>query len=167
MQIFESVCCGTLVLFFVAVGLILLARILQQKSFSLIGILSLIFMGLMVKSLSGIWFSLGVKVRFDTEHLYVKFPLHKEIVYGWDEFRQVCICYTYLTSVRGGPYKIVICFVKHNMTKTIISKQWPVENGFQYKNVPYVRYSDAVLEELKKYCPHEIVDLRGTNGYYH
>ncbi len=166
-RILEFTLCSVLVIFFAVIFLCAFFIALLDDFFSLKYICTLLILGLMLKIVVGILLSVSARFRVDSEYVYVKFLLHKEIAYRWDEFQQVCICYSYITGVRGGSKKIIICFVKHGVKRERMSNQWPTENGLHYKKVPFMRYTQENLEEVKKYCPHEIVDLRGTNGYHH
>ncbi len=169
----EYVLAGAVLVLFLPVFLFAAVLLLQEiiRGLTLNGIIRvlpvLMFSGAMIRWNLGILFAISAEFRFEEHYVYIKFPLHKEIAYGWDEFQQVCICYSYVTSLRGGPNKIIICFVKQGVKRGKISNQWPTDIGFYYKKVPFMRYSEENLEEVKKYSPHEIVDLRGTNGYHH
>lgn len=114
----------------------------------------------------GSFFAYNAKFRFEGDHVIVKFPLHKEIRYNWGVFQEICICY-YNEGKRDAPKRIVICFVKKGVNKTRIHQRWPVEDGFNYRKIPYMQYSEDALAEVKKYCPYDIVDLRGKGTYYH
>ncbi len=101
---------------------------------------------------------------FSSEGVGVKYLFEKRKVIPWEEFKEVCICYTSYTT-RGERYAhSVICFVKPSAKYNFYGR-WPADNPLQSRKVLSIEYTDELFEEVQKNCPFMIPDLRKTRRY--
>lgn len=141
---------------------------IPEGSFVLVGFLSfcfLIFLAIFFILLGWTLISAGLaQYRFETEGLYVKYPLRNEFLIPWDAFQQVCICRAEYTT--RGPRKAndVICCVKHG-EKTNLLGRWKTDNPFKYRSVICIAYTPYLAEGIAEKCPYDVPDLRETRTY--
>ena len=102
--------------------------------------------------------------RFETDGLYVKYPLREEFLVPWIDFQQVCICRAAYTT-RGEPKaNDVICCVKHG-EKYNWRGRWKTDNPFKYRSVICIAYTPYLAEGILEKCPYDVPDLRNTLRY--
>ena len=104
------------------------------------------------------------KYRFKKEGVYVKFPLKPEQLFRWDNFQQVCVCYSAYTTRGKQKANTVICCVMHGERKNAYGR-WKTENPFRYRTVFCINYSLSLHNGIKEMCPYEVIDLRETYAY--
>ena len=101
---------------------------------------------------------------FSSEGVGVKYLLEKRKVIPWEEFKEVCICYTSYTT-RGERFAhSVICFVKPGAKYNFYGR-WPADNPLHSRKVLSIEYTDEIFEEVQRNCPFTIPDLRKTRRY--
>ena len=102
--------------------------------------------------------------RFETDGLYVKYPLREEFLIPWTDFQQVCICRAAYTT-RGEPRaNDVICCVKHG-EKYNWRGRWKTDNPFKYRSVICIHYTENLAEGITEMCPYNVPDLRESLKY--
>lgn len=111
------------------------------------------------------YISMGLaQYRFETDGLYVKYPLREELLVPWYDFQQVCICRAAYTT-RGEPKaNDVICCVKHG-EKYNWRGRWKTDNPFKYRSVICIAYTPFLAEGISEKCPYDVPDLRNTLRY--
>jgi len=102
--------------------------------------------------------------RFETDGLYVKYPLRNEFLVPWDAFQQVCICRAAYTTRGHRKANDCICCVKHG-EKTNLLGRWKTDNPFKYRSVICIDYTPYLAEGIAEKCPYDVPDLRETRTY--
>lgn len=102
--------------------------------------------------------------RFETDGLYVKYPLKEEFLIPWHDFQQVCICRAAYTTRVEHKANDVICCVKHG-EKYNWKGRWKTDNPFKYRSVICIAYTSSLAEGITEKCPYNIPDLRNTLQY--
>ena len=97
-------------------------------------------------------------IRFESNGIWVKWPLRKAQLIQWSSFQQVCICPGY--EFRKDTTSIGLCFVRHGERKNMFYR-WKVM-GSHYQTVIYIEYTPELHAGLKERCPMKIDDLRNT-----
>ena len=101
---------------------------------------------------------------FSAEGVDVKYLFEKHKIIPWDDFQEVCVCYTSYTT-RGKRYAhSVICFVKHGEKYNFYGR-WKADDPMHSRSVISIEYTDELYEEIQKQCPYKIPDLRKTRRY--
>lgn len=101
---------------------------------------------------------------FSAEGVGVKYLLEKRKIVSWEQFQEVCVCYTSYTT-RGERYAhSVICFVMYGEKYNFYGR-WKADNPMHSRKVISIEYTDELYEEVQKYCPYKIPDLRKTRRY--
>ena len=104
------------------------------------------------------------RFRFLKEGLAVTFPLRQEEIFPWEDFQQLCVCYTgYPHQDPNGKILSVICCVKKGEKKNICGR-WK-ESDFHYRTVIHIEFRPETLEALRQFCPFPVPDLRGIGNY--
>lgn len=99
---------------------------------------------------------------FSSSGVQVKYPLEKLRFYPWEDFQQVCICYySRATEMSGYP---LICLVR-NGEKTDRFGRWKTGSVFHYRKLLCLDYFDEQLQEIRRFCPLDILDLRDKGNY--
>lgn len=99
---------------------------------------------------------------FGGEGVWVKYPLEKKLFYPWEEFQEVCVCYTSrATDMNGYP---IICLVRKGEKKDHFGR-WKTGSALHYRKLLCLDYSDEQLQEMKRFCPYEVYDLRDKGNY--
>ena len=87
--------------------------------------------------------------------IWVKYPFESEQLIYWEEFQQVLICNQ---NCRIGQY-VLCAFIR-------VGEHFDYETGadrqslFKLRRIIIVDYTDELYEDIKKYCPYEIKDIR-------
>lgn len=109
------------------------------------------------------------RFQLSEDGLGVKRPLSRWEYTRWNDFQQICICYTAYST--RGPLRAntVLCCVKKGEKKNLYGR-WKTENPFHQRGVitfggRYVE-PDLVLK-MQLYCSARIDDLRGYGNYRH
>ena len=142
-------------------------------NYTLVWIIIALFLFLFLFTVSTLLISSGYcifnmyysKIEFTKHGIYIKYPFIKEkTCLAWDEFQQVCVCYTnYSTTAEPTALK-VICLVKKGEKKNAYGR-WKADNPFRYKTVITKDYTPELHKEAVENCPYEVVDLRNTPAY--
>lgn len=99
---------------------------------------------------------------FGGEGVWVKYPLEKKLFYPWEEFQEVCVCYTSrATDMNGYP---IICLVRKGEKKDHFGR-WKTGSALHYRKLLCLDYSDEQLQEMKRFCPYEVYDFRDKGNY--
>ena len=99
---------------------------------------------------------------FCNDGVQVKYPLEKLRFYPWESFQQACVCYySRATEMRGYP---LICLVR-NGEKTDRFGRWKNGSVFHYRKILCLDYSEEQLQEIQRFCPFDIPDLRDMGNY--
>lgn len=107
----------------------------------------------------------GTHYRFETDGLYVKYPLHSSWrVISWDQFQQVCIVQEEHWAAGQQQIDTAICCVMKGEKKNRYGR-WKSHNPFKYRTVIYIAYTPELHEGIKERCPYEVCDLRDTYPY--
>lgn len=102
------------------------------------------------------------RYKFEKNGLIVKFPFKQEKLIPWNEFQQVCLCYSSYSSV--GNANTVICCVKKGEKLNIFGR-WKTDNPFHCHSVLVIEYKREYYNGIKERCPYDISDLRDTPAY--
>lgn len=114
-------------------------------------------------------------VAFDREHteyeiqnegIYLASRLFAKQLITWNEFREVCLCYSGIhrdfDNIRCG--YAVICFVRLGALKRS-NGRWNTDGLFNYRYLITMNYTYELYQKVKEKCPLEVVDLRDTPEY--
>lgn len=92
-------------------------------------------------------------------------PLRRERLILWDEFQQVCICYS--SSVPGRNDGVsVLCFVRHGEKRNLYDR-WRTDNPWHSRRLIVADHTAEIEQIVRAVCPMEVVDLRGSIAYPH
>lgn len=105
------------------------------------------------------------KYKVTEEGLWTSYPFQSLRLIPWSEFQEVCVCYAIIERKYGSDRYVIVCFVKHGMTKDYKGR-WNTESIFTpYRNLISVDYTYELHDELKEKCPLGVLDLRDTPEY--
>lgn len=130
----------------------------------------LLFLFLPVSALA-IWFAgffaltlvqMHTRAAVSEEGVMLMRPLQKARLIRWDEFQQVCICFS--SSVPRGPSSPVVCFVRHGEKKNVYDR-WRTDMPWHYRRLIVADHTEAIEAAVRNVCPMEVKDLRGTIAY--
>ena len=120
--------------------------------------------------LTMVWPELQVETRMcriTKSGIGVKYWFRKEKQFSWHEFQQICICFEPVKK-RDIPPRFtdreIICFVLKGAKKDYWGF-WNIYSKRFFRKILFVRYSEEVLQELRKCCPNDILDLRNDKVY--
>lgn len=91
--------------------------------------------------------------HFSEKGLLVKYPLEKEKFIPWEDFQEVSICYT------NNRANTVLRCVKKGEKKNFFG-EWKFRNPFRYRSVIQIDYNPSVAENISKFYPKAVVDMR-------
>lgn len=157
---------------FVGIGLFALGTYVAFISIDGYPIWIILMFLLFVMSISTFFLLLGwafisgglARYRFESEGLWVKYPLQSWQLISWDEFQQVCVIHTAFTTRGERRANTDICCIKKSEKKNA-SGRWKADNPFRYHSIICIAYSPALYEGIKERCPYEVTDLRETPAY--
>ena len=104
------------------------------------------------------------KYQFQTDGLQVKYPLEKEKLIPWDEFQQVCVCYSGYTTRGERSATPVICCVMQGEKKNGYGR-WKTDAISHYRSTITFLYTPERYAGIQERCPYEVPDLRTTLTY--
>lgn len=87
--------------------------------------------------------------------IWVKYPFESEQLIYWEEFHQVLICNQ---NCRMGQY-VYIAFIREGVTFDP-KRGAESQSVFKARRIMITDYTDVLYEDVKKYCPYEIKDIR-------
>lgn len=104
--------------------------------------------------------------QFCDDGLRVKYPLSKWELTPWEEFQQICICYTSYTTRGPSRAHTIVCFVKQGEKKNLYGR-WKSDNPLHHRKVIDFDLEPDILLKLQLKCTAPIADLRGYGNYRH
>ena len=102
-----------------------------------------------------------MRCRFETDGLYVQFPISRNRLIPWDAFQEICICYSESIIFGSHPHYSILCLALKGEKKSI----YGFYKEMRYRSVFTMKYSPELCEGLKERCPYEVKDLRDSLMY--
>ena len=160
--------CFGLGAFFMGVAICIIVRGIIHKYF----IVYILYASVMIAGAAIFVWALGrafflnryCKYNFCDKGIWIKAPFKASKQISWEEFQEICICYSSYTTKGESAAHIVICFVKKGERKDFYGR-WKADSIFHCRSVITLGYTDELYNVIKINCPYEIVDLRGNPQY--
>lgn len=133
----------------------------KQKAISIFpfGLIVGVFLLVLVAVFSSQFYA---KYEFQENGISVKYPFSSQKMISWNEFQQVCVCYS--DYGKYGSAFVVIACVKKGAKKNMYGR-WKTTSPFSHRSVITMDYTDELYKEIKEKCPYEVSDLRNTQAY--